>query len=358
MDLAFLKNKKSIFVLLAAVVVAFFLLKYFKDPETIRDQSSVKQEEVKAKTQEEVTHKILKIGYITDSHCYGKWKKNGSWETNWRCIKPMEAFVKKMNGDFKPDIVMQGGDLSDGRDDETLKVLGIANEMLEELNSPVYHVVGNHEARDIKKEQWLELFGYKKTFYTFDVQGYRIIVLDGNFAPTNRASKSTNSLEDIDPEVEDFYPGIVTKEQISWVKEVLRNSQDKKVLVFIHQPIVDRTIVKERTKLLMNGELLRGIFSENGVLAVFSGHIEETCYIEDGGVKYYTIQGFHKGNKLIENTKDKPVFAEISLENEGLEVKMYQSEDRSETYNSSIIDASSATCNNDNIDKLKQKVEK
>lgn len=357
MNLAFLKNKKNIFVLLAAVVVVFFLLNHFKGEEAIQNQVSSRQEETKTKTQEDGAPKTLKIGYITDSHCYGKWKKDGSWETNWRCVKPMKAFIGKMNSYFNPDIVMQGGDLSDGRDDETPKILGIAKDMLGELDSPVYHVVGNHEARDIKKEQWLELFGYKRTFYTFDVKGYRIIVLDGNFAPTNRASKNTNSLEDIGPEVEDFYPGIVTTEQISWVKEVLRTSQEKKVLVFIHQPIVDRTIVKERTKLLMNGELLREMFSENGVLAVFSGHIEETCYIEEGGVKYYTIQGFHKGNKAIEGTKDEPVFAEISLENEDLEVRMYQSEDRGETYNPSIIDAGSVTCNNDSIEKLKQEIE-
>ncbi len=342
--------------MLTVVFTVAFLFMHYKGGRGINRTLKEEQPTIEKVVENELSD--LKIGYITDAHCYGKWKKDGNWQTNWRCTKPMEKFVTQMNSEFNPDIVMDGGDLSDGRDNETLKVLGIAREMMSKLDAPAYHVVGNHEARDLEKKEWLELMGYKKTYYAFDVKNYKIIVLDGNFAPTNRSSKDISSLEDINPEVDDFYPGVVTTEQINWLEKTLLEAKNKDTIVFIHQPVVERTLIKDRDSLLSNGGVLRKIFAKNNVLAVFSGHIEETCFIQEDGVTYYTLPGFHKGNKYIEDAKDKPVFFELTIERGVLEVKAYKSSDRGDNFESFVVNSETTLCNNKGIEELKQKIEK
>lgn len=285
----------------------------------------------------------LKIGFITDVHCYGKEnKETKKWELNWRCEKPMKAFVKKMNTDFRPDFVIEGGDFIDGKDNRGLENFKDLKIMYSEINAPQFHVLGNHEASRFSKDEWLKITGYDKSYYHFDISGYRVIVLDANFRP------SANDTIDADHENK-YGPGFVNQEQILWLEKALNDSGKMRKIVFVHQPPLKKTTTKESGDLLNNGKVLRDLFSKYDVLAVFSGHIEEVCDLEIDGVRYFTFQGFYKKNSKLDaenHYKDGCVFNEITIKGEDIEIEMYYKEKKESSYESIIIKQDTAVCNN------------
>lgn len=288
----------------------------------------------------------LKIGFITDAHCYADQnKKSGEWTLNWRCQKPLEAFAKKMNNDFKPDFVIENGDFIDGKDERSRGTFIDANNIFNTISAPKYHVMGNHEARSFYKNEWLELVGYEKTYYYFDVKGYRIIVLDAN----HKMMQDGKTI-DADPENES-YPGLLDSDQITWLLDLFQQSKNYQKLIFVHQPLATEER-KTQEQLFVNGEKLRKLFSANNVLAVFSGHIERFCLMEEDGVEYYVSQGFWKDNRGLAKEhrfKDEGVFGEIVIdESEVIFTAFHNPELSSDSvgnYQSMILTTENANCN-------------
>jgi len=287
----------------------------------------------------------LKIGFITDAHCYAKQnKETGEWTLNWRCQKPLEAFANKMNNDFKPDFVIENGDFIDGKDERSRGTFIDANNIFNTISAPKYHVMGNHEARSFYKNEWLELVEYEKTYYYFDIKGYRIIVLDAN----NKAT--LDGVIDADPKNES-YPGLIDPEQMQWLNELLENSKNYRKLVFVHQPLATEER-KTQEQLFIGGEKIRKLFSANNVLAVFSGHIERFCLMEEDGVKYYVSQGFWKDNRGLAKEhrfKDEGVFGEIVIDGSEVIFTAFHnpelSSDSVGNYQSITLTTENANCN-------------
>jgi len=287
----------------------------------------------------------LQFGFITDVHSYDKPIKNEKkeiigYEINWRAQKPMKAFTKRMNEKFHPDFVIENGDLIESND-RAIQEFKEINCLYEKIDAPKYHVLGNHELRNMTKETWLELVGYEKPYYYFDVRNYRMIVLDGNYL------SPIGGEGDVTPENE-YYPGYVSKNQIAWLQKLLEDSTDKKIIFFIHQPPVMRSKVKNSNDLLVNGDDLRSIFKKYNVLAVFSGHIEELCYQKINGVKYFIFPGFHKMNKYLDkNAQYFGVFSEVSVDGGEINVRMFYLDyehRKSNDYKSIIINEKTASC--------------
>lgn len=255
---------------------------------------------------------ILKIGFITDAHFNAdKNKKTGEYKLHWRSREAMEKFVEVMNKNFKPDLVIENGDFIDGKDKRSQETWLEANELFKKLKAPFYHVLGNHETNSFKKDVWLGMIGYDKTYYFQDIrkgnQNYRVIVLDGNFLPDD---------SDTEPE-KHYYPGKINKEQWQWLKNILQEAkeQDKSTIVFIHQPPVS-TDFFTNWGVFPQGKQLHELFSEYKVRAVFSGHIENLCNIKDGETKYFVLQGFWKGKKYLKKKyrfKDAGAFYRIEI---------------------------------------------
>ncbi|MCK5081091.1 MAG: metallophosphoesterase [Candidatus Moranbacteria bacterium] len=290
----------------------------------------------------------LKIGYITDLHCYSKLNSDtNNWEVNWRCSQPMNNFTKMVNEEFQSDLVIEGGDLVDGRDDQEKALYPAVLKFFDEIKVPSYHILGNHETRGFLKSDWLEFTGYKKPYYYVDVREYRLIILDGNNKPADNDQSLATS-----PDLH-YYPGHLDQEQRVWLEKTLQGSDDKTILVFVHQPPLERTLLKSFKELFVEGTELRKLFSQHGVKAVFSGHIEEMCYIEDGGVSYYVLEGVHKNNRQLlseDDYKDKGVFHEITItENGEVIVKMFFKDKEDEEYNTLIVNSETAICNNQSI---------
>ena len=291
----------------------------------------------------------LKIGYITDLHCYSKFEEDeNKWEVNWRCSDPMGNFTKIMNGEFFPDVVVDGGDLIDGRDGQGENLYPAVLSIFDDIKVPHYHIIGNHETRNFTKDTWREFTGYEENYYYQDINDHRLIFLDGNNKPD-----SEKGSVDTTPDLES-YPGFLGKDQIDWLKGVLGKSQGKNILVFVHQPPLEKTVLKETKELFLNGEEVRNLFSKYGVSAVFSGHIEEMCFIKDNGVEYYALEGVHKDNRQLleeDDYKDKGVFYEITINEQGKpEVKMFYKDRGVIEYETLIVNSDTALCNNQSIE--------
>lgn len=282
-------------------------------------------------------HDKLKIGFVTDAHCYAKQEKvTGEWELNWRCKEPMTDFVNKMNNEFKPDIIIDGGDLVDGRDDNSLWDFKEAKNILNKATAPIYHVLGNHETRSFFKKEWLELTGNQKPYYKIDTKGFRIIVLDANYT----------GIEDDTSPMKESYQGKINKEQLEWLKETLADAEGLRKIVFVHQPPIE-TDMKAQSELFYNADELRALFLKAKVEAVFSGHIERYCKMDfETDVDYYVLQGFWKGNQGLKDEfqfEEGGVFSEISIGDE-IDVNTYYRNKGERIYNSFIMDEVNSPC--------------
>ncbi len=299
-------------------------------------------------SKESVKKTELKIGYITDLHCYSRLdSETNKWEINWRCSQPMANFKKQMEGSYQPDVIVEGGDLVDGRDDQEKTLYPILFKAFQELEIPAYHIAGNHEMRGFTKSEWLEFTGYEKPYYYQDIREYRLIFLDGNNKPTENG-QSVNTSPDLH-----YYPGHLDQAQKSWLETTLKESEEKTILVFVHQPPLEKTLLKTAKDLFIKGDKIRELFSGYGVEAVFSGHIEEMCYIKEDGVDYYSLEGVHKNNRQLLSTddyKDQGVFYEITvMENGELKIEMFFKDKEAEEYTTLLVNGETAVCNEQSI---------
>jgi len=331
-------SKRKMIIVSLLVLISVSTFTFFKNKNSTKIN---KEEELTKKTE-------LKIGYITDLHCYSKLNsETNKWELNRRCLQPMVNFKKQMEESFQPDLIVDGGDLVDGRDDQEKVLYPILFKEFQKFEFPSYHILGNHETRGFLKSEWLEFTGYEKPYYYQDIREYRLIFLDGN----NKPGENGQSL-DTSPDLH-YYPGYLDSAQKKWLEEVLKDSEEKTILVFVHQPPLEKTILKTAKDLFFEGDQLRELFSSYGVKAVFSGHIEEMCYIKENGVNYYALEGVHKNNKQLlsaDDYKDKGVFHEVTVTEEGeLKVEMFFKDKEAEEYNTSMVNNETAVCNEQSI---------
>jgi 3',5'-cyclic-AMP phosphodiesterase len=85
------------------------------------------------------------------------------------------------------------------------------------------HVIGNHDMdAGHTRQHCFDLWGMKGRFYTHDIGGLRLLVLDGNDAgsPTHRGG----------------YPSFIGQEQTAWLEEQL-GKEEGPFLVLSHQPL-------------------------------------------------------------------------------------------------------------------------
>lgn len=258
--------------------------------------------------------KLVKIGFTTDAH--SSYKKGDLKDST---PETMEQYVKVMQ-QFQPDFVVDGGDLIEGTKRTEAQAMGdfnAINEYFEQISVPKYYVLGNHELRGFNREKWLQLTGLKNSYYYFDVNNLRVIVLDGNYEPSSEGDIP------IEPGLT-YTRGYVNQGQMVWLEDLLKESENYRKIVFLHQPPLDSTNHKSsRYGFPAKAKDLRKLFSEYGVMAVFSGHIEEAYHEKIDGVDYYITPGFHKDNDQDEGQAFfKRVFSEIEVKR-GVSLKMY-----------------------------------
>ena len=255
-----------------------------------------------------------RIGLILDLHSQRS-KKN-----NYDIADSLKTFFKEVsqefNEDFHPDAVVQNGDFIEGTGREgwqSVEDFLKTKKYIDEIKAPVLHVVGNHEARGFSKEDWLKVSGHKKTYYNFDLEDLRIIVLDGNEETEEARNIGGN-----------YY--YMSGEQIDWLEKTLSDSEKfAHKLVFIHFPVLKSQIVPTDKNINQKDvEKIIGLFEKYGVDAVFSGHAEILRFDEFNGVRYFILPGVEKSKRRLVQWYG--CFYEIYA-GEDIKVKMFYKKD-------------------------------
>jgi 3',5'-cyclic-AMP phosphodiesterase len=147
------------------------------------------------------------------------------------------------------------------------------------FDGDTYHVIGNHEPDGgFTKEQVLQYRGMENSYYSFEKNGFRFIVLDCN--------------EKKSPDDKPYF-NFIGPEQVTWLKNELSVS-DKPVVIFSHQALfspkgeqnmgIDNT--DEIQKIL---EIHNKINPGKPVIACFNGHTHYDVAEKINRIWYITI---------------------------------------------------------------------
>lgn len=211
--------------------------------------------------------RIIKFGFITDVH-WGDYEPY--YGPNMTMVyqdadDKLNEFISDMN-EWGADFVVQGGDFADGSQSGVESRLDYICNLYNNLNMPHYHCRGNHENTEMNPSQWATYFDLSYSYYSHNVNGAHIVVLDGN--ADNGAYGSA---------------------QRSWLESDLlanKNSNAYPVFVFGHYSI--------RTAGHSDDSLVRSILEDDGLtVACFNGHNHDAAdgNVTINGIKYIAIYG-------------------------------------------------------------------
>jgi len=200
--------------------------------------------------------------------------------------------------DPAPDFILTGGDLvMDALEQDvqrTTLLFDLFTRVLRDnTNLPVHHCIGNHdvfgwgkkhgvtpETPRYGKKMFCEVFGYEKTYYTFDHKGWRFFVLDS-----------------VQPSEKLLYEGGLDPEQWEWLEEQLQKKPANMPGVIVsHIPFVTVTVLPDAVQdyqfrigaasLCKGAQRVSLLLPQHNVRLALSGHIHMVDEVEYRGVKY------------------------------------------------------------------------
>ena len=236
--------------------------------------------------------------------------------------KKLKSCVNHLNViDLK--YVVNLGDLID-RDYKSYEtVLPIFNQ----LEMPVYNVVGNHDysVADKWKTKIPGKLNMPSRYYDFKVEGWRFVILDGNDISFHAYPENSDPYK----EVAEYYEqkdvespewnGAIGEKQMGWLHQVLGKSTANKerVIIFCHFPVYPENV----HNLWNAGEMIQLIENYPCVKAYMSGHNHEGNYGMKKGIHYLTMKG------MVDTEKNS--YAVVKVFKDRLEIQGYgREEDR------------------------------
>jgi len=263
----------------------------------------------------------LRFGLNADPHLLGR--RTAGNEANFL------GFVKDMVK-WRPDFAIDLGDFgcqvaegttTEAMHDGQLSALKHHVKVFSQVPCPRYHVIGNHDVgwirggeekitakdligrghpgEDITKDEFLAATGTVHRYYSIDVNGIHVIVLDANNAPDKEAPKKGHD------GVEGGY--YVDAVQQRWLRKTLAENRAKPKLVFCHEELHHTPVegsgeggdrpfpaVGKEGSYVDNGWQIRQLFAEDGkVMACFFGHKHRSRWTVYGGTHYLTMAATH-----------------------------------------------------------------
>lgn len=240
----------------------------------------------------------LRIGFSPDWE-YGSRKRLSHKLTNQAPVE-LEKVVRYFNEEFRPDLVVGGGDYveSSGVKPETAKrQLREVNDIFKRLEAPRVYALGNHDMRSLSKEEVMEILEINSPHSVTDLHDFRVVVFDTNF---NKADDSHRSREQ-------YAEGYVSARELRWLEAAL--TTDRPTLVFSHHsPITAYNVDNVLARNIANEEMVRAVIERHkNVVAVVSGHTPRPQHEVANGVHYVI------GDTLV-NEEGLGAFVAISLE--------------------------------------------
>jgi manganese-dependent ADP-ribose/CDP-alcohol diphosphatase len=198
--------------------------------------------------------------------------------------------------------------------------------ILDQLSSPVYHVLGNHDfsVSEQEKSAVTGKLGIPDSYYDFEIGEFRFIVLNGCeislFAPAEntkeyrRAKLIMNQLEVNDAHNAIDWNGAISPDQYRWLKNRIKTSEQEgeKVIIFCHFPVYPKLVYN-----LWNYQTLLSLFGRHkNIVAYFSGHNHLGSYAVYKHTHYLSLMA------MVE-TPDHTAWCIVDVFNDRLEVTGY-----------------------------------
>ena len=220
--------------------------------------------------------------------------------------------------------------------------------MFNSFEKPSYHVLVNHDCDMCSKQETLRFLEAENgSYYSFDHGGFHFVVLDTNYLKTS--SGEFIAYENANYFAAGFRKDMVREnvspDQIAWLKEDLANTKNA-TIVFSHASF---SLVGAPSFAVKNHKELREIFrnAPAGVVACFNGHHHVDLCAKEEGIWYVQINSMdciwldlafvcenrfgpeidekYPNIKYTAPYKD-PVFAIITMDDDGMEIKGRKSE--------------------------------
>ncbi|QDT93874.1 metallophosphoesterase family protein [Gimesia algae] len=230
----------------------------------------------------------VRIGLVTDLH-YADKPPVGSRYYRETLTKLKEA-ATQFDSD-RPDFVVFQGDLIDsGKSLEQEKThLQTVVNAISAIPFPKYYVLGNHCVDQLKKAEFLQGVGQKKSFYSFDQNGFHFVVLDSCFKSDGTPYGRKNFT---------WTDANIPPEELAWLQADLKQTAYP-AIVFAHQPLDLKDTDSHAVK---NSSEVRKVLEQSGkVTAVFQGHSHRNKYSEIKGIHYCTMVAMVEGSGLDNN---------------------------------------------------------
>ena len=188
----------------------------------------------------------------------------------------LKAFLDAMKNE-KPDALLQLGDFA-----YPSKKNEVVTKAFEKAHTKALHVLGNHEIDGGHSfDQVVKLWGMKGRYYTENVNGLDLIVLDCNEKPKNH---------------ERGYPAHVGQLQLEWLEKQLKTLKGP-ILVLSHQPLAGPGSIDNagEVQALLNGAVDKVLLAVNGHTHI--DHLERAgklSYLHVNSASYKWVGASHR----------------------------------------------------------------
>ncbi|MAN35997.1 MAG: hypothetical protein CMI21_00010 [Opitutae bacterium] len=188
----------------------------------------------------------------------------------------LKVFLDAMKEE-KPDALLQLGDFA-----YPSKKNEVVTKAFEKAHPKALHVLGNHEIDGGHSfDQVAKLWGMKGRYYTENVNGLELIVLDCNEKPKNHKGG---------------YPKYVGRKQLEWLEKQLKNLKGP-IFVISHQPLAGPGSIDNagEVQALLNGAADKVLLAVNGHTHIdHVARVGKLSYLHVNSASYKWVGGPHR----------------------------------------------------------------
>ena len=220
---------------------------------------------------------------------------------------------------------IQLGDLIQGNRQHTRNEFEHIASILDRVESPLKHVIGNH-CLELPLKLLRSRLQFQQTYYSFSKASYRFIVLHSMDVSIYSQPYDLQAYQQAllyleqNPIVKKWSGGLGNV-QTRWLTGELELAKHhkEKVIVFNHLPIHEDTTDIDHG-ILWNHKEIKSLFQQSGVVvAHFNGHYHKGGYAYDNGIHYVTLEA------LVEAPEGKNAYGIVDIYSDCVVIKGYGS---------------------------------